>query len=726
MEEKLMLKDKSTHVLITFVTMFAVQGALAANTSPTPMPKQVVADYTRPLSFEPNRGQADKRVDFLAHGTGYGLFLSYSDAVMTFEHGTAVRMRAVGANAFSQPEPLDPQTSKSNYFIGNVPEHWHTNVPNYTRVRYRDIYAGVDLIYYGNQRQLEYDFVLAPGADPDKILLDFQGTSKANLDREGNVVMQTTAGHLRWHKPVAYQEAGGLRRLVGCAYVRKGGQLGFKIAPFDRTKPLIIDPVLEYSTYLGGSGGEEGHGIAVDTNGNAYVTGNTLSTDFPTKNAFQSAAPGGSLTPNAFITKFNAAGELVYSTYLGGTGRCCPPNPGAGDSGNAIAVDVHGDAYVTGTTTSSDFPVKNAFQNKLPTLFNGAAFDAFVTKLDSAGSELVYSTYLGGGADLGNAIAVDRIGHAYVTGTTSSSDFPTKDAFQKELRGSFGNAFVTKFDAAGTALVYSTFLGGGGQRAGFGDEGHGIAVDAQGNAYVTGSTGSTDFPIKDAFQDKLKSTYANAFVTKFDRAGSELVYSTYLGGSGSNGFREEGNGIAVDTRGNAYITGFTNSADFPTKNAFQRNLKNPSAGNAFVTKFDAAGTALVYSTYLGGSASGSGDSGQGIAVDRHGEAYVTGFTASTDFPTKNAFQGELKSRGPFTNAFITKVDAADCALVYSSYLGGSGSDFGNGIAVDARGNAYITGQTVSPDFPTKDAFQPVSQSVGFNQSDAFVTKISAH
>jgi hypothetical protein len=255
MEEKLMLKNKSTHAVITFVTMFAVQGALAATTTPTP--KHVVAGSTRPLSFEPNQGQADKRVDFLAHGTGYGLFLSHADAVMKFEHGAAVRMRPVGANASASAESLEQQPSKSNYFIGNVPERWHTNLPNYAKVRYRSIYPGVDLIYYGNQRQLEYDFVVGPGANPADILLDFEGASKAGLDRSGDLVMHTAVGDLHWHKPVAYQEVNGDRRLIACTYTRKtSNHLGFKLTAYDRTKPLIIDPVLEYSTYLGGSGGE--------------------------------------------------------------------------------------------------------------------------------------------------------------------------------------------------------------------------------------------------------------------------------------------------------------------------------------------------------------------------------------------------------------------------------------------------------------------------------------
>jgi hypothetical protein len=633
---------------------------------------------------------------------------------MTFEHGTAVRMRAVGANAFSQPEPLDPQASRSNYFIGNVPERWHTNLPNYTRVRYRDIYPGVDLIYYGNQRQLEYDFVLAPGADPDKILLDFQGAAIAALDRSGNLVMRTAAGDLSWHKPLAYQEIDSIRRVVACTYTRKpGDRLAFTLAAYDHTRPLVIDPVLEYSTYLGGSFADQGYGIAMDRDRNVYVTGFAGSTDFPTtSNAFQTARPG---LGNAFVTKFDPIGNLVYSTYLGGSNS---PS-GQPDQGFAIAVDAIGDAYVTGYTASTDFPTKNAFQKTLKSLET----NAFVTKVDAAGSELVYSTYLGGSSflgDQGNGIAVDADDNAYVTGFTSSADFPTRSAFQENLKG-VRNAFITKLDAAGCALVYSTYLGGSG-----GDQGNGIAVDRYGHAYVTGAAGP-DFPTKNAFQTKLAGS-ANAFVTKFDADGDSLIYSTYLGGSGA----DSAAGIALDARGHAYVTGTTNSTDFPTKNAFQRELKGQS-GNAFITKFDTDGDSLVYSTYLGGSGTSipsdtcCGDRGTGIAVDAHGYAYVTGVSVSTDFPTKDAFQDKLKGS---SDAFVTKIGAHGRALIYSSYLGGSGPQFGNqgrGIAVDTEASAYVTGYTGSTDFPTENAFQPMLGAQGNVKAfvNAFVTKISA-
>lgn len=507
----------------------------------------------------------------------------------------------------------------------------------------------------------------------------------------------------------------GSRKLVACSYMRKGNHLGFRLGAYDRAKPLVIDPILEYSTYLGGSydlfngaaGQDYANAIAVDKYGNAYVTGWTYSTDFPTKHAFQTENEGASTNnSDAFVSKFDPTGHLVYSTYLGGGD--------GGQAGNAIAVDARGNAYVTGWTNATDFPIKNPFQSTLGFSFIGVS-NAFVTKFDPAGSGLVYSTFLGGSYyDVGNGIALDEEERAYVTGFTQSTDFPLRDAFQSTLKMQ-QSAFVTKFDAAGNKLIYSTYLGGSTIGAN-GDYGSGIAVDQYGDVYVAGFTASTDFPIKKAFQEKLKSANGNAFITKFDPAGTELIYSTYLGGSCG----DRANGIALDSRGSAYVTGATCSDDFPTKNPLEKKLKN-RYGNAFVTRFDPAGNELVYSTYLGGSGiAGAGDAGNGIAVDHYGNAYVTGSTVSSDFPIKNPFQKTLSSR--YGNAFVTKINPAGCAFVYSSYLGGSGSDSGSGIAVDPAGSAHVTGYTNSSDFPVKNAFQSTLKSPNGN---AFVTKISA-
>jgi Beta-propeller repeat len=354
-QEELMANKNCVHLVLTFTTIFAVQGAMAGSTTHATNP--AVANYARPLSFEPNRGQTNGQVDFLAHGAGYRLFLSHGEAVMALDRGVMVRMRPVGGKRLGTADPLEQQPSKSNYFIGNDSQKWHTGIANYAKVRYRNVYPGIDLIYYGNQRQLEYDFVVSAGVDPNRILLQFQGGTNATLDRSGDLLMHTAAGDLRWHKPIAYQQVNGGRKLIACSYARQGlNWLAFKLADYDRSRPLIIDPALVYSTYLGGSIGEGGSAIAVDGHGNAYITGNTISSDFPTQNAFQDHLPGTSFNFGAFVSKFDSAGKLVYSTYLSGSGPSCSPGNecAGGDQGFGIAVDAWENAYVTGSAQSRE------------------------------------------------------------------------------------------------------------------------------------------------------------------------------------------------------------------------------------------------------------------------------------------------------------------------------------------------------------------------------------
>jgi len=653
-------------------------------------------------------------------------------------------MSLAGANPQAKVSGLDELPGKSNYFVGNDPRKWRTNVPTYPKVRYEGVYPGVDLVYYGNQGRLEYDFVIAPGANPSPITLDVgaglvpargrpQG-APLRVAENGDLVVQAEGGEVRFHKPVVYQPLAdsGFRGLglgvsnpksIDGKYVLKGSnQVTFEVASYDRKKPLVIDPVLIYSTYLGGSDFDFGNGIAVDAAGNAYVTGSTCSTDFPTTSgAFQTSLVG---FANAFVTKLNAPGSaLVYSTYLGGSGGFsgyCTSQ--IGDAGFGVAVDGSGNAYITGSTRSSDFPVTSgAFQTSL------AGYNVFVTKLSPTGSALIYSTYLGGvGVDSGSGIALGSSGNAYVTGSTNSQDFPTTSgAVQTSLGTPTGNnSFVAKLSADGSALIYSTYLGGNTF-----DSASGIAVDAAGNAYVAGYTQSNNFPTTPgAFQTSLTTKlyppslfFETAFVSKLNAAGSGLVYSTYLGGSGG----DLGGAIAVDASGNAYVTGSTASTDFPvTPGAFQTSPANccvfPFPGDAFVTKLNPTGSALVYSTYLGG---GSYDLGSRIALDVSNNAYVTGITFSTDFPTMNPFQ-PVCSDSCSGDTFVTKLNAAGSALVYSTFLGTNSSvmmgPFG-GIAVDPFGNAYLAGLTGSLDFPTVSSFQP---NFGGGFSDAFVAKIS--
>jgi hypothetical protein len=626
-------------------------------------------------------------------------------------------MKLEGANARSYVSGLAELPGKVNYFIGNNSAKWHKNIPTYAKVQYSEVYPGINLIYYGNQRQLEYDLIVSPGADPNRIKLAFEGAEKVNLDPSGDLILKTVGGELQLKKPLVYQEVNGTREPVAARYVLMhqaevaGGEVGIKVADYDPRKPLIIDPVLSYSTYLGGSGGDHGYGIAVDASGNAYVTGTTSSTDFPTAGSLQVYGGSG----DVFVTKFNPSGSaLIYSTYLGGSD---------GDEGNGIAVDGTGNAYVVGDSISTDFPTVSPLKNSCGSCDNDDP-DAIVAKLNATGSALIYSTYLGGSQiDYGYGIAVDGSGNAFVTGTTFSTDFPTAAPLQVTCGGcvsgqNAGNdAFVTKLNPSGSAPTYSTFLGGSD-----GDEGRGIAVDGSGSVYLTGTTNSSDFPTVNPLQSTCgggNCSYLELFVTKLNAAGSAMVYSTYLGGSN----HDYGFGIAVDGSGNAFVTGVTYSTDFPKASPFQSSCLGCSYGDAIVAKLNAAGSALVYSTYLGGSGP---DYGYAIAVDGSGNASVTGSTGSVCidigtycFPTTaNAIQPDLAG-GPF-DAFVTKLNSAGSVLVHSTYLGGTGGEIGWGIAVDGSGNTYVTGDTYSTDFPTVNPFQA---SHGGGIYDAFVVKI---
>jgi hypothetical protein len=629
---------------------------------------RIVEAYGKlPLSFEANHGQADAQVKYLARGRGYTLFLTETDAVLILRNEasaisgkrsartdqnkkpsrTLLRMQLVGVNPHPKVVGLNKLPGKSNYFIGNNPKNWRTHVPNYTRVRYQDVYPGVDLLYYGKQRQLEYDFVIAPGADPNSITLAFDGAERLEINDQGDLVLHIAGGKVIQHAPVIYQEINGVNQAINGHYVLRGKhQVGFHVATYDATKPLIIDPVLVYSTYLGGVDIDRGNGIAVDGTGNAYVTGPTDTSElevppFPTTaGAFDTVLAGNT---DAFVTKLNAAGDaLIYSTYLGGSDI---------DQGNDIAVDAAGNAYVTGFTFSADFPFTAGFFQ--PALASPVLSDAFVAKVNAAGTALTYSTYLGGSdIDQGQDIALEPACpmncSAYVTGFTVSGDFPfTAGAFDTTFNG-VQDAFVTKLNATGTApLTYSTYLGGT-----LTDQANSIAVDAGGSAYVAGSTdsgGATPFPTTAGAFDTTLGGVTDVFVTKLNATGTApLTYSTYLGGSDI----DLGNGIALDSVGNAYVTGSTVSADFPTAGSpFQPNLASPVLTDAFATKLNPAGAGaadLVYSTYLGGS---DVDQGNDIAVDLLDNAYVVGETVSPNFPIAS-FQATF---GGVTDAFVSKI-----------------------------------------------------------------------
>jgi uncharacterized repeat protein (TIGR01451 family) len=684
---------------------------------------RAVENYGKlPLSFEVNQGQTDEQVKFLARGEGYTLFLTSQEAVLALQKSevggqrvtrTTLEMKVVGTNAKVRVMGAEELLGKSNYFIGNDPKEWRTNIPTYAKVRVEDVYPGIDLVYYGNRGQLEYDFVVRPGADPKVIRLGLTGASLTKVDAEGDLVVQADGGEVCWHKPVMYQLASTGKTqetaeripVDGEFTVNGESEVAFNIGDYDGSKALVIDPVLVYSTYLGGSTSTGPYAttsvsaIAVDSSGGAYVAGSTATSDFPTTPyAFQTANHG---SGNAFVSKFTADGSaVVYSTYLGGTG---------GDVANGLAIDGAGDAYVTGTTRSTDFPTVNPLQatGHWNTFFCCAS-TSFVAKLNGTGSGLIYSTYLGsaqGGGDVGDVakgIAVDGSGNAYVTGYTDSADFPTANAIQPTNHSHSDpatNGFVSEINPSGSALVYSTYLGGSGNATG-GDENDAIAVDGAGNAFVTGFTRSTDFPTT---PNALQSTCTpgpagcnEGFVTKINLGGTALAYSTYLAQAGLC------EGIAVDGGGNAYVTGVS----------------------VIVAKLNPTGSSLVYFTQLGTGQ----QAGTGIAVGSSGSAYITGYTYSNSFPAVNAVQATNRAYAAgYENAFVAQVTPDGSGLVYSTYLGGSTSTEGNGIAVDASGNAYVTGFTRSSDFPvTSNAFQSTNRTFNgyYYVATGFVTKIS--
>ena len=733
MKTKLGLNALTAIVLFLFSVSFMADSEAYASGKPDS--ENILAAYSKlPLNFIENQGQLDSKVRFYVKTSAQTLY--FTDEGIVFDLLRSENAAGKGVTGLEKsrliPEAkterlvfnlgfenagqrvlikgVERQAGEINSFTGNDRSLWKTGIPVYKGIVYKEIYKGIDLKIFGNGSDIEYEFIVNSGGNPDDILLTYNGIKGLDKNDEGELLIETAFGQLKETRPYIYQEITGRTSVDGKFEIRSPADqsqtgkysYGFEVAAYDPAYPLIIDPVLSYSTYLGGSTGDDvGKAIAIDASGNAYVTGYTSSTNFPTKSAYQSSNEG---SYDVFVTKLTSAGTaLSYSTYLGGSGA---------DYGTGIAVDTSGNAYAAGYTDSTNFPTSGSAYQKILAGTQGWP-DVFITKLTSTG-ELSYSTYLGGsGSDFGYGIAVDTSGNAYVTGNTSSDDFPTTGALRAGYRGGIdpffgtGDAFVTKLSQDGSALSYSSFLGGTGV-----DFGYGIVVDTADNAYVTGYTTSTDFPVSLApltpYQGALQGT-ADAFISKVNSAGDALSYSTYLGGTNI----DSAYAIAIDTSGYAYVTGYTLSNDFPTSaTAYQKTVGGVQ--DAFVTKLAPAGNALSYSTYLGGS---SADYGTGIALDAGGRACVAGYTSSGNFPTKNnpyqaAFAG-------WTDGFITKLTPAGNALSYSTYLGGSGSDYANGIAVDTTfGYAYVSGLTYSTDFPLKNPYQATN----VDGTDAFVTK----
>jgi hypothetical protein len=655
-----------------------------------------------PLSFIANEGQStDEAVRYYAQGAGYGFFFTKGGAMLSFAEGKgggghALALDFLGANPDATLTAQKRLSGEVNYLVGDDPAKWHQGLPTHAELLYGGLWPGIDMAVRGEGGNLKYEFHLKPGASAEDVRLGYRGAEGLSVGAGGQLLVQTSLGVLKDAAPVSYQRIGGERVPVQSRYKLTGdGGYGFAVGAYDPRYPLVIDPELDYSTFLGGAAFDEGSDIAVRF-GRAYVTGETSSTDYPTTQGAFDRTPNG--FSDAFVTKLNASGSaLAYSTFLGGTGD---------DFGEGIAVRF-GRAYVTGETSSTDYPTT---QGAFDRTFNGDV-DAFVTKLNASGSALVYCTYLGGtSTEFSADIAVDGMSRAHVTGQTRSADYPTtQGAFDRTFNGGIADAFVTKLNASGSALAYSTYLGG----TDF-DQGHGIAVNG-GRAYVMGTTSSTDYPTTQGAFDRTPNGDVDAFVTKFNASGSALEYSTYLGGTHS----DEGGGDIAVLDGRAYVTGTTSSIDYPTtQGAFDTSLGGFQ--DAFVTKFNASGSALVYSTYLGGT---SGERGEGIAVDGSGRVYVTGSTFSDDYPTTTgAFDTSFNGGVDASDVFVTKFNASGSALAYSTYLGGTASDTGFGIAVGGSGRAYVTGRTDSSDYPTTTGAFDTSFNGDF-LPDAFVTKL---
>ena len=689
-----------------------------------------------PLTFEANQGQTDPQVKYLARGHGYTLFLTSDEAVLSMVSSatpqrttsstakgpthnpgpmTAVlRMQVVGANRHAEVSASEAQSGISNYYIGKDAKQWRAGVRHYGRVAYRNAYPGIDLAFYGKQHQLEFDFIVGAGADPTPIGLRFSGAERVSTDSAGDLVLASSAGDMRFHRPVAYQEKYGARELVDAHFVVDHGEVRFTLGNYDRSRQLVIDPSLTYSVYLGGGGSDSGRGIALDASGNVYVTGEAGDATFPhTSGSFAGGAH------DAYVTELNGfSGATIYSTFLGGN---------QDDTGVGIAVDpnctANCAAYIVGNTQSgASFPATTTFGPR-------GGQDAFFAKFDATGA-LAFATTLGGtGSESGNAIAVDSnlngvlgVSNIYIAGTTDSTDLPTVIPMQAS-NGGGKDAFVARVDAGGATLVYSTYLGGSGN-----DGANSIAVDTKGNVYVTGGTASSNFPTF-AFPPSVpidttcgsdgtcNGRLDDAFVAELDGAGV-FVYSTFLGGSGS----DDGEAIAVDSSGAAYVAGNTNSVDFPTfaiaPNVPAKVAYGGGSSDLFVTKIspNANGvTPIVFSTYLGAAGS---EQAFGLALDHSKNVWVTGVTDSSNFPRENV---AFSSPNGASDAFVGEVSSTGAAFPFSSYLGGSGDEdmLGGGIAVDTTGNVYVTGDSNSTDFPL--ALNPY----GGGSSDGFVARLAS-
>jgi hypothetical protein len=646
--------------------------------------------FNAPLQFEPNLGQSEPGADFVSHGKGYMVRLNSTEAVFTLPH-ERLSMRLADSNPLAKASSLEPFESRINYFLGNDPSRWLRGIPTYGKARYQSVYPGVDLVYYGNGEQLEYDFVVAPYADPGRIALRFPEARRLRLDRDGALLITARRGTLQFHKPVAYQEVNGRRIAVAGRYTISGDRVGFELAQYDKTRRLVIDPTLSFSVYLGGGKTDEVHAITADSSSNAYVTGFTQSMDFPTQRAPGSSVYQPSLIGQtaAFLTKFNSAGSIVFSTYFGGT------DVGSNTRADAIARDSSGNIYIAGRTDSNALPVTpDAPQSTRRGTTSHA--NAFVTKFNASGI-VSSSTYLGGtgnttagciAGDEAHGLAVDSVtGNVYVTGSTDSSDFPGSPGTPACKAG-----FVLGLNFGRTQpILFARLIGA--QNFTAHNSGNGIAIDQAATTCLPGSP-SSPAGINLYVAGQVSTTdNGDVYAGKFDSSGKACYEMTVAGSS-----TDTGNSIAVDATGNAYIAGASASANFPvTADAKQGTFGGARApGDALVVKLGPTGTTL-YASFLGGS---SFDQANGIALDPQGNVSIAGQTQSTDFPTVNPF--------PFPYAggwdvFVARFDGTFATEFYATFIGGSSDDFGIGLAVapttPTQNNTFVGGYTASTNFP---------------------------
>ncbi len=692
-------------VLLQFLILLPLTGYAA----PAPQVKAkalqkaaIVKSYGKlPLYFIRNEGQTDSSVKYYERGGRHATFFTDDGLVLSLvkdKRARAVSISFVGANKDLEPIASGALETRVNYLTGKNKKAWRSDIPVYGSVMYKGVYSNVDISFYGNNNnRIEHDIIVKPGGNPAEVVFSYDGVKSIDVTKAGDLEISLSDGMILEKKPYIYQEIDGKRVRVEGSYriINHGSDsaasYGFNVASYDHSRALVIDPTLTYSTYLGGSSPDFSRDIAIDNTGAVYITGWTMSANFPTVGPAQGVFSGGLITGDAFVTKINSAGTaVVFSTYLGGS---------RDEDSLAVAVDASGAVYVTGDTESFNFPVINAFQGS----FGGGIKDGFVAKLNPAGNAFVFSTYLGGFADeKSKDIAVDNSGAIYLTGWTASHDFPIVNPIQSFLAG-IKDAFVVKMASTGRSLIYSTFIGGTDI-----DGGRALALDATGAVYVAGHSWSVNFPLKNPIQGTFGGI-KDVVVFKINSAGSALVFSTYIGGAAA----EKSKGIALDSVGSIFVTGWTASADFPVVNPLQGVLRGLQ--DAFVFKLAPPGRRIIFSTYLGGNAS---DSGRDIAVDSANNVYVVGHTWSSNFPRMTPLQGTF---GGIRDGFVTRINGSGSKNLFSTYLGGSGNDTARGVVLDSSDTVYLTGGTNSLNFPVINPIQ--ARSAGSN--DAFIAKIGA-